>query len=61
MTRSEPMRTLPLAEFLRLYNDSAYPVAFLFPREEDCFWSAPEVPEWVTKVNILEDNTLQIA
>ena len=24
MTRSEPMRTLPLAEFLRLYNDSAY-------------------------------------
>ena len=38
-----------------------YPVAFLFPREEDCFWSAPEVPEWVTKVNILEDNTLQIA
>ena len=38
-----------------------YPVAFLFPREEDCFWSAPEVPEWVTKVSILEDNTLQIA
>ena len=24
MTRSEPMQTLPLAEFLRLYNDSAY-------------------------------------
>lgn len=24
MTRSEPMRTLPLAEFLRLYNDSTY-------------------------------------
>ena len=24
MTRSEPMRTLPLADFLRLYNDSAY-------------------------------------
>lgn len=36
-----------------------YPVAFLLP-QGDAFFGEPEFPDWVTKVTILEDNTLQI-
>jgi len=37
-----------------------YPVAFLFPREEEeDFWT-PDIPDWVTQVRITEENQLKI-
>lgn len=36
-----------------------YPVAFLLPQEDD-FFGEPILPDRVTGVTILEDNTLQI-
>lgn len=36
-----------------------YPVTFLLP-QEDTFFGGPNLPDWVTKVTILEDNTLRI-
>lgn len=36
-----------------------YPVAFLLPQDNDIFCE-PAIPDWVTKVTILEDNTLRI-
>lgn len=37
-----------------------YPVAFLFPRDEDCFWEENEIPDWVTQVRIGQDGSLKI-
>ena len=38
-----------------------YPVAFLFPRVVYCVWRGAVRAAWGAQVNILEDNTLQIA
>lgn len=38
-----------------------YPVAFLFPREdEDFWWGGGMIPDWVTQVRIGEDGSLRI-
>ena len=38
-----------------------YPVAFLFPREEDEWpWGCPMIPDWVTQVRIQDDGSLKI-
>lgn len=45
------------------FPDSApdYPVAFLFPREEEnCFFWGGGIPDWVTQVRIQEDGSLKI-
>lgn len=37
-----------------------YPVAFLFPREDDFFGWGGMIPDWVTQVHIEEDGSLKI-
>lgn len=37
-----------------------YPVAFLFPRDEDEEYWTPSIPDWVTQVRITDNDFLQI-
>ena len=37
-----------------------YPVAFLFPRDEDEEYWTPSIPDWVTQVRITDNDLLQI-
>jgi len=59
----EPVRgLLYLSDGFGSFPDErpSYPVAFLFPRDEDeDFWT-PDIPEWVTQVRITDNDLLEI-